>query len=44
MTARTDRPVRLRIGDFEFEANGLDAHIGEPVITLESDVRSIASP
>ena len=44
MTARTDRPVRLRIGDFEFEANGLDAQIGEQVITLESDVRSIGNP
>lgn len=44
MTARTDRPVRLRIGDFEFEANGLDAKIGEQVITLESDVRSIGNP
>lgn len=44
MKARTDRPVRLRIGDFEFEANGLDAQIGEQVITLESDVRSIGNP
>ena len=44
MTVRTDRPVRLRIGDFEFEANGLDAQIGEQVITLESDVRSIGNP
>lgn len=44
MTARTDRPVRLRIGDFEFEANGLDAQIGEQVIKLESDVRSIGNP
>ncbi len=44
MTARTDQPVRLRVGDFEFEANGLDARIGEQVITLESDVRSIANP
>ena len=44
MTARTDRPVRLRIGDFEFEANGLDAQIGEQVITLESNVRSIGNP
>ena len=44
MTARTDQPVRLRIGDFEFEANGLDARIGEQVITLESNVRSIANP
>ncbi len=44
MTARTDRPVRLRIGDFEFEANGLNAQIGEQVITLESDVRSIGNP
>ena len=44
MTARTDRPVRLRIGDFEFEANGLDAQIGAQVITLESDVRSIGNP
>lgn len=44
MTARTDRPVRLRIGDFEFGANGLDAQIGEQVITLESDVRSIGNP
>ena len=44
MTARTDRPVRLRIGDFEFEANGLDAQIGQQVITLESDVRSIRNP
>ncbi|MDE0130553.1 MAG: LPS export ABC transporter periplasmic protein LptC [Gammaproteobacteria bacterium] len=44
MTARTDQPVRLRVGDFEFEANGLDAQIGEQVITLESDVRSIANP
>lgn len=43
MTARTDQPVRLRIGDFEFEANGLDAQIGEQVITLESDVRSIGN-
>jgi len=44
LTARTDQPVRLRVGDFEFEANGLDARIGEQVITLESDVRSIANP
>ncbi|MCY4477697.1 MAG: LPS export ABC transporter periplasmic protein LptC [Gammaproteobacteria bacterium] len=44
MTARTDRPVRLRIGDFEFEANGLNAQIGEQIITLESDVRSIGNP
>jgi len=44
MKARTDQPVRLRIGDFEFEANGLDARIREQVITLESDVRSIANP
>lgn len=44
MTARTDRPVRLRIGDFEFEANGLDAQIGAQVIRLESDVRSIGNP
>lgn len=44
MTARTDQPVRLRIGDFEFEANGLNAQIGEQVITLESDVRSIGNP
>ena len=44
MTARTDRPVRLRIGAFEFEANGLVAKIGEQIITLESDVRSIANP
>lgn len=44
MTARTDQPVRLRIGDFEFEANGLNAQIGEQVITLESDVRSTGNP
>ena len=44
MTARTDRPVRLRIGDFEFEATGLNAQIGEQVITLESDVRSVGNP
>lgn len=44
MTARTDQPVRLRVGAFEFEANGLDAKIGEQTITLESDVRSIANP
>lgn len=44
MNARTDQPVRLRIGAFEFEANGLNAQIGEQIITLESDVRSIGNP
>ena len=44
MNARTNQPVRLRIGDFEFEANGLNAQIGEQIITLESDVRSIGNP
>lgn len=44
MNARTDQPVRLRIGAFELEANGLNAQIGEQIITLESDVRSIGNP
>lgn len=44
MKARTDRPVRVRLGQYEFEAIGLNARIGEQAITLESDVRSIIEP
>lgn len=44
MFARTSQPVRLRVGKLQFEARGLSAKIGEQVIKLESDVRSIADP
>lgn len=40
--ARTDRPVRLKIGGIEFESNGLNAQIGEQLITLDRDVRLVA--
>lgn len=41
MNARTDQQVRLKIGGNEFEANGLDAQIGEQLITLDRDVRLV---
>ncbi len=44
MMARTERPVRVRLGRFEFEATGLTARIGEQAIKLESDVRSVVDP
>ena len=44
MTARTDQSVRVRLGQFDFEANGLVARIGGQAITLESDVRSVIEP
>lgn len=44
MTARTDRPVRLRIGDVLFKANGLNAQIAAETITLDSDVQATIHP
>lgn len=41
MKAETDQRVRLKIGGIEFEANGLIAHIGEQLITLDRDVRLV---
>ena len=41
MKAETDRRVRLKVGETEFEANGLIAHIGEQLITLDRDVRLV---
>lgn len=44
MTARTDRPVRVRIGDVVFEANGLNAQVAAETITLDSDVQATINP
>lgn len=41
MKAETDQRVRLKVGGAEFEANGLIAHIGEQLITLDRDVRLV---
>ena len=41
MEARTDQMVRLTVGGTEFEARGLNAKIGEQLITLDRDVRLV---
>lgn len=41
MKAETDQRVRLKVGGAEFEANGLIAHIGEQLITLDRNVRLV---
>ena len=44
MAIRADQPVRLRIGEIQFEANGFSARIGEQVSKLGSDVKSTIDP
>ena len=44
MAAHTDRPVRVRIGEVVFEADGLNAQVAEETITLDSNVQAIVSP
>ena len=44
MLARTDQPVRMRIGKIQFESNGLNARIDQQVFPLEPDARSTIKP
>ena len=44
MLARTDQPVRMRIGKIQFESNGLNARIDEQVLPLEPDAQSKINP
>ena len=44
MLARTDQPVRMRIGKIQFESNGLNARIDEQVFPLEPDAQSTIKP
>ena len=44
MLARTDQPVRMRIGRIEFESNGLNARIDQQVFPLEPDAQSTIKP
>ncbi len=44
MTAHTDQPVRVRIGEVVFEADGLKARVADETITLDSNVQAIVNP
>ncbi len=44
MTAHTDQPVRMRIGELVFEADNLDAEVAEETITLRSNVQATVNP
>ena len=44
MTAHTDQPVRVRIGDVVFDANGLNARVADETITLDSNVQATVNP
>ena len=44
MLARTDQPVRMRIGKIQFESKGLNARIDEQVFPLEPDAQSTINP
>ena len=44
MMAHTGQPVRVRIGEVVFEADGLNARIAEETITLDSNVQAIFTP
>ena len=44
MLARTDQPVRMRIGKIQFESKGLNARIDEQLFPLEPDAQSTINP
>ena len=44
MVARTESPVRVRIGEVVFAANGLSARVADETITLDSNVQAIINP
>ncbi len=44
MTAHTDQPVRVRIGQVVFDADRLNAEIDKETITLDSNVQATIKP